>query len=142
MGKERMWSILTHVDKMSGYLMADLIRHSSEVVHVCVRSRMKHVPCFSITYDNGSEFALHKMIERDTGAKIYFADAGCPHQRGTNENTNGLIRDYLPKGSSFATITNNDVQRIVRAINDRPRKRLNYVTPREVFENGGVRFRC
>jgi IS30 family transposase len=140
-GKERIWSILTHVDKTSGFLVADLVRHSSDVVHERVRARMKHVPCFSITYDNGSEFALHKMIERDTGALVYFADAGCPHQRGTNENTNGLLRDYLPKGTSFASITNNDVQRIVRVINDRPRKRLNYLTPREVFENKGVRFK-
>lgn len=141
-GKERKWSILTHVDKVSGLLVANLIHHSSDVVHKKVRMSMKDIPCKSITYDNGSEFALHKMIERDTGATVYFADAGCPYQRGTNENTNGLVRDYFPKGTSFANITNNDVQRVVRVLNNRPRKRLNYLTPREVFENRGVRFRC
>lgn len=141
-GKERKWSILTHVDKLSGYLVASLLRHSSDIVHVHTVRYMKKLPCSSITYDNGSEFALHRMIERDAHTTVYFADAGSPHQRGTNENTNGLIRDYFPKGTSFATITNNDVQRVVRILNNRPHKRLNYLTPREVFENRGVRFRC
>lgn len=138
----RKWSILTHVDKASGYLVADHIPHSSDVVYEKVSTCMRHIPCKSITYDNGSEFALHHMIEESIGATVYFADTASPHQRGTNENTNGLIRDYFPKGTSFASITNNDVQRVVRILNDRPRKRLNYLTPREVFKNEGVRFRC
>jgi transposase, IS30 family len=136
------WSILTHVDKTSGYLVADRIQHLSDVVYEKVSSCMRHIPCKSITYDNGSEFALHRMIEERIGAMVYFADTASPHQRGTNENTNGLIRDYFPKGTSFARITNSDVQYVVRILNDRPRKRLNYLTPREVFKNGGVRFRC
>jgi len=140
-GKERKWSILTHVDKISGYLIADFIRHSSNVVYEKVCIGMRYIPCESITYDNGSEFALHRMIERSTGALVYFADAGKPHQRGSNENTNGLLRQYFPKGSSFATITNNDVQRAVRKLNSRPRKRLNYLTPREFLEKEGVHFR-
>jgi IS30 family transposase len=127
---------------MSGYLVAALVQKSADTVHAHAKHSLKNIPCHTITYDNGSEFALHRMIEKDTGAKIFFADVASPHQRGSNENTNGLIRDYLPKGTSFATITNNDVQRIVRTLNDRPRKRLNYLTPREVFENGGVRFKC
>ena len=97
--------------------------------------------CNSITYDNGSEFALHKLIERDCDTTVYFADLGSPHQRGANENCNGLLRQYFPKGSSFVSITNTDVQRAVNRLNNRPRKRLNYLTPREVFENGGVRLR-
>jgi IS30 family transposase len=141
-GKERTWSILTHVDKISGYLVASLVRHNSDTVHIHTVRYMKKLPCFSVTYDNGSEFALHRMIERDVNTTVYFADAGSPYQRGTNENTNGLVRDYFPKGTSFATITNTDVQRVVRILNDRPRKRLNYLTPREVFENGGVRLGC
>ena len=141
-GKERRWSILTHVDKESGYLIADLIPHSSDAVHAQVRKRMNNVPCATITYDNGSEFALHKMIERDLHTEVYFADVGSPHQRGSNENTNGLLRDYFPKGTSFATITDKDVQRVVRILNDRPRKRLNYLTPREMFKNKGVQFKC
>jgi IS30 family transposase len=64
------------------------------------------------------------MIERDTGATVYFADPGASHQRGANENCNGLLRQYFPTGSAFASISNSDVQRTV----NRPRKRLNYLT--------------
>lgn len=140
-GKERTLCILTHVDKVSGYLIASLVHHGADAVHAHTVRSMRQKPCQTITYDNGSEFALYAMIEQDTGAQVYFADVASPHQRGTNENTNGLVRDYFPKGTSFATITNSDVQRVVRALNDRPRKRLGYLTPREVFENNGVRFR-
>ena len=80
------------------------------------------------------------MIEKVTNAKVYFADPGKPNQRGANENVNGLLRQYFPKGSSFANITDNDVQRMVRRINSRPRKRLNYLTPEQVFK--GVQLMC
>ena len=141
-GKERTWSIVTYVDKISGYLIACRVRHTADAIHAHATQSLKNIPCDTITYDNGSEFALHQMIEWGTGASVYFADVGCPYQRPTNENTNGLVRDYFPKGTAFATITNNDVQRVVRSLNNRPRKRLNYLTPREVFKNGGVRFKC
>ncbi|KXK00676.1 MAG: hypothetical protein UZ19_OD1000031 [Parcubacteria bacterium OLB19] len=72
---------------------------------------------------------------------VHFADPGKPHQRGTNENTNGLLRQYFPKGSAFANIKNSDVTRAVNQLNNRPRKRLNYLTPREYLEREGVRFR-
>ena len=84
---------------------------------------------------------LHKLIERDTKAVVYFADPGKPHQRGTNENTNGLLRQYFPKGSAFASIKNSDVSKAVTQLNNQPRKRLNYLTPREYLEIKGVRFR-
>ncbi len=141
LGAERKLRIVTYVDKVSGYLVAHKATGSADVIHFLAKKQFKHVLCNSITYDNGSEFALHKLIERDTSATVYFADPGSPHQRGANENCNGLLRQYFPKGSSFATITNTDVQRAVRRLNNRPRKRLNYLTPREVFENGGVRLR-
>jgi len=140
-GSERKLRIVTYVDKVSGYLIADKVTGSADMIHHRAKTQFKNIPCTSITYDNGSEFALHRLIERDTKATVYFADPGKPHQRGTNENTNGLLRQYFPKGSAFATITNTDVQRAVARLNNRPRKRLNYLTPREVFENEGVRFR-
>lgn len=140
-GSERKLRIVTYVDKVSGYLVADKVSGSADTIHHKAKIQFKNIPCTSITYDNGSEFALHKMIERDCHTTVYFADPGKPHQRGTNENTNGLLRQYFPKGSSFATITNSDVKRVVVRLNNRPRKRLNYLTPREVFENEGVRFR-
>lgn len=138
-GKERKLRIATYVDKRSGYLIAGLTGAKADDIHIHAKKEFKTKPCITITYDNGSEFALHKMIERDTGALVYFADKGKPQQRGANENANGLLRQYFPKGSSFASITNKDVQRAVHKLNSRPRKRLNYLTPQQVFK--GVHFK-
>jgi IS30 family transposase len=132
-GKERKTRIITHVDIASGYLVAKRADAMANSVYVHTKKVIAKLPCKTITYDNGSEFALHKMIEKTTGAKVYFADPGKPNQRGANENVNGLLRQYFPKGSSFATITEEDVQKAVRKLNNRPRKRLNYLTPEQVF---------
>jgi len=137
-GKERKLRIITHVDVSSGYLVAQLSDASADAVYRCAKQYLRTLPCETITYDNGSEFALHKMIEKATGAMVYFADPGKPQQRGANENVNGLLRQYFPKGSSFASITNKDVQRVVGKLNSRPRKRLNYLTPQQVFKEGAV----
>jgi IS30 family transposase len=141
LGSERKLRIVTYVDKISGYLVADKILSGADHVHQKAKHQFRHLPCASITYDNGTEFALHQLIERDTNATVYFADPGSPHQRGANENCNGLLRQYFPKGSPFASIGNSDVQRAVRKFNNRPRKRLNYLTPREFLEKEGVRLR-
>lgn len=141
LGSERKLRIVTYVDKVSGFLVADKVLGGADSVHQKVKAQFKKLPCISITYDNGSEFALHKLIERDTKAVVYFADPGSPHQRGANENTNGLLRQYFPKGCAFAIISDSDVQRAVRRLNNRPRKRLNYLTPREFLEKESVRFR-
>lgn len=141
LGKERTLRIVTYVDRVSGYLVAAKVPSGADVIHKHAKQEFSKLPCNTITYDNGTEFALHQMIERDTDARVYFADLGAPHQRGANENCNGLLRQYFPKGTAFATITNTDVQRAVRRLNDRPRKRLNYLTPREYLEKEGVRFK-
>ncbi len=133
-GKERKLRIVTYVDRMSGYLVAALTTAKADDIHLLAKQQFNNKPCFTITYDNGPEFALHKMIEKDTKSLVYFADKGKPQQRGCNENINGLLRQYFPKGSSFAIITNKDVQRVVHKLNSRPRKRLSYLTPRQVFE--------
>jgi transposase, IS30 family len=140
-GAERKLRIVTYVDKLSGYLVAAKLTGTADKVHLHAKQSFKKLPCSSITYDNGTEFALHKLIERDTKARVYFADPGKPHQRGTNENTNGLLRQYFPKGSAFASITNSDISRAVQQLNNRPRKRLNYLTPREFLERRGVQLR-
>ncbi len=124
---------------MSGYLVADLSTAKADDIHLLTKWQFNNKLCLTITYDNGSEFALHKMIEKDTNAFIYFADNGKPQQRGFNENVNGLLGQYFSKGSSFATITNKYVQRAVYKLNSRPRKRLSYLTLRQVFER--VRFK-
>lgn len=139
-GKERKLRIITHLDIASGYLVAKLSDATANSVYVHAKHKLSKLPCKTITYDNGSEFAFHQMIEKVTDAKVYFADPGRPHQRGANENVNGLLRQYFPKGSSFAKIKDSDVQRAVRKINNRPRKRLNYLTPEQVFK--GVQLMC
>jgi IS30 family transposase len=126
---------------MSGYLVAAKVPGGADVIQTHAKQVLSRLPCHTITYDNGTEFALHTMIEQATNATVYFADPGKPHQRGANENCNGLLRQYFPKGSSFATVSNSDVQRAVQRLNNRPRKRLNYLTPREYLEREGVRFR-
>ncbi len=87
----------------------------------------------TLTVDNGSEFAGFKEFEEGAGLGIYFADPYAAWQRGGNENTNGLLRQYFPKGSDFKKITEKDVTNAVEKLNNRPRKCLNYQTPHEVF---------
>ena len=88
------------------------------------------------TFDNGKEFSEYELLERETGMEIFFAYPYHSWERGTNENFNGLLRQYFPKGTPFATITQKDVGQAVRELNHRPRKRLNYLTPYEVFVKG------
>lgn len=87
----------------------------------------------TITYDNGTEFSDHEMIERYTKMEVYFAYPYHSWERGTNENTNGLLRQFFPKKSLFKSITQRKLDKISRLINHRPRKRLNYFTPHEIF---------
>ncbi len=87
----------------------------------------------SLTADRGSEFAWYWLIEDELQAPVYFCDPYCAWQRGTVENTNGLLRQYLPRQRDFSTITDSELQRIEDRLNDRPRKSLGYQTPRKVF---------
>jgi IS30 family transposase len=87
----------------------------------------------SITFDNGSEFALHAEIEKALSCKVYFADPYSSWQRGLNEHINGRIRYYLPKKKSFACMTDEKIDSIISSINNRPRKSLGWKTPFEVF---------
>jgi IS30 family transposase len=87
----------------------------------------------SITFDNGTEFTQHETIAKELGVDIFFADPYSSWQRGTNENTNGLIRRYLPKKTDFRNITDAQIQHIEEELNNRPRKILGYRTPHEVF---------
>jgi len=98
-----------------------------------INEMLKNLPAHTLTLDNGSEFAGHEVIAKKSGIDVYFADPYSSWQRGTNENTNGLIRQYLPKGSDFSSLTKNDLEAIVRRINMRPRKRLGWRSPAEVF---------
>lgn len=92
------------------------------------RSRVK-----TITYDNGKEFAQHQRVSDMTQSDAYFAHPYQSWERGLNENTNGLLRQYFPKGSDFSVLTDEDIIRAVNRLNNRPRKCLNYKTPNQVF---------
>lgn len=85
----------------------------------------------SLTYDQGKEMSEHKRFTLDTGMQVYFAHPGSPWERGTNENTNMLIRQYFPKGTDFRSITVRQIKAAQRQLNERPRKTLNWKTPIE-----------
>lgn len=137
-GGEKTKRILTHVERVTCYLVADILPVvSAEIVSQKTIESFKRIPRQkrkSITYDNGTEFATHEIIERETGAVVYFANKYHSWERGTNENTNGLIRQFFPKRSSFAKVTQEDVDRVAKLLNRRPRKKLNYLTPYEMFK--------
>lgn len=136
-GLERTKRILTHVERKTGYLIADFLPVvSAEIVAEKIASNFKKLPKekrHSITYDNGTEFSAHESIEKKTKATVYFATAYHSWERGTNENTNGLLRQFFPKRSSFATVSQEDVDRATKLLNRRPRKRLGFSTPYEIF---------
>lgn len=109
---------------------------NAEHVHEKIKQRLKALDDErrrSVTFDNGTEFARCHRLEKHLGIQLYFADPGCPYQRGTNENTNGLIRQYYPKGTDFRDITHQDVRRVEQSLNNRPRACLGFRTPAEVF---------
>lgn len=88
----------------------------------------------SLTYDNGREMSQHKLFTKNTQIKVYFAHPYSPHERGTNENTNGLIRAFFPKGTDFSIIPSGKIRDVQDLLNTRPRKCLDWQTPKEVFE--------
>ena len=136
-GGEKTIHILTHVDRRSGILFADkLERATAELTKQKTIERFNKIPKskkHTITYDNGSTFASHELTERKTGIDIYFAWPYHSWERGCNENANGLLRQFFPKKSSFDIVTQEQIENAVRLINNRPRKRLGYKTPAEVF---------
>ena len=89
----------------------------------------------TLTYDQGKEMSQHEQFTIDTGIQVFFAHPGSPWERGTNENTNGLIRQYFPKGTDFTQVSEEEIKIVQRKLNDRPRKVLNYYKPNEVFNN-------
>ncbi|WP_404471052.1 IS30 family transposase [Vreelandella venusta] len=128
--------LVTLVERRSGYLLAARVpKASAEFTRAAMIRLMKprRGAVQTITLDNGSEFANHTAVIKAVTAAIYFCDPYCSGQRGSNENTNGLIRQYFPKGTDFRQVTDTELRKVVKKLNDRPRKRLGYRTPAQVF---------
>jgi IS30 family transposase len=89
----------------------------------------------SLTYDQGKEMSEHQRFTIDTGIKVFFAHPSSPWERGTNENTNGLIRQYFPKGTDFTDIPKSEIEKVQLLLNDRPRAVLKYLKPDEVIND-------
>ncbi len=129
--------VLTLVDRKTGYVLIGKLRSRTvQEANERAISLIQQAPrkTLSITVDNGTEFHGYKAIEEATRASVYFATPHHSWERGTSENTNGLIRQYLPKRQSMARISQGECEWIAKQLNDRPRKRLGYRTPAECYE--------
>jgi IS30 family transposase len=137
-GKAQKSAIGTIVERKSRYTL--IIPVKDRTTKSVTRAFAKELNRFNnkltktMTYDNGTEMADHKWLSNNTGIKVYFANPYASWQRGTNENTNGLIRRFLPKKTDFKTIDNKQLKMIQYKLNNRPRKVLGFKTPKEVFE--------
>jgi IS30 family transposase len=133
-------SAVTLVERKTGFtVMGKLKRHTAaECSERCIELIARHADKMAtITADNGTEFHSYKLIEQATGVPFYFATPHHSWERGTNENTNGLIRQYLPKRTSMARIEQADLDAIAYRLNTRPRKRLGFRTPEECYVQAG-----
>jgi len=124
-GKNHKQAILTNVERKSKFLVMALLSKNGSV--------------YTITSDNGREFTEHKIIAEKLNAQFYFTHPYSAWEKGTNENTNGLIRQYIPKKSDFQQITLEQINEIMQKLNNRPRKSLNYQTPLQVFMSNFVK---
>lgn len=139
LGMRKTGCLGTHVERKTGFLVAFYLPdRKDKIFNEATISAFQNMPSVlkkSFTVDNGKEFTHHKELSEKTEMDCYFCDPYSPWQRGTNENTNGLLRQFFPKGTSFAHITTELLQAVVLLINNRPRKRLGYKTPFEAIES-------
>lgn len=139
MGGDRKECVLTLVDRKSGYAFVEKLRArtAEETNYALNRIISKHREKFkTITFDNGTEFHSYKKIEERFGVQCYFAKPHHPWERGCNENFNGLLRQYLPKGKSMKEIGTAKLEVILQELNERPRKRHSFKSPQEVYLYG------
>jgi transposase, IS30 family len=134
-GKNHKSQVGTIVERSTLYTILVPLK-SKQSEHVATEISKKMLPlqsyCHTITFDNGKEFASHKIIAKELSTSIYFAQPYSSWQRGCNENTNGLIRQFVPKGTDLNLITDKQWKDIENNLNNRPRKKLNFKTPNEV----------
>jgi transposase, IS30 family len=137
MGRDKRVRIVSFVDRRTGYLIALLLpKMNAELLTKLSVKHFRHIPKRkrkTITLDNGIEFSDWERLEKKTGMTVYFAYPYHFWERGTNENTNGLLRQYFPKSYDFNLITSDELAYAVRQLNNRERKRLKFLSPRQVF---------
>ncbi|WP_020674685.1 IS30 family transposase [Geopsychrobacter electrodiphilus] len=138
LGRRGSGAIATHIERKSRYLMASLLPdRKAETFNASAIPAYQSLPqgiCHTLTLDNGKEFSRFKDLEAGTGLKVFFADAYSAWQRGANENINGLLRFYFPKGMNFKRVSEKALAKVIQKINNRPRKCLGYRTPQEVLD--------
>jgi IS30 family transposase len=137
-GAGRQGAIVTLVERKTRYtLLKQVTNRTAAVVENAILDLLKpyQVAIHTITFDNGKEFANHQSIAQKLHSKVYFAHPYASWERGTNENTNGLIRQYFPKGSDFSSISDDQISFVKDRLNDRPRKCLDFLAPAMVFSH-------
>lgn len=128
--------LVTLVDRKSRYLcMGFLPKRCADQTRLVIEKLLNGMPVGSISLDNGSEFSEFRQLEKALNSQIYFAEPHKPWQRGTNENTNDIVRFFFPKGFDFGTVSDEQILFVQSLINNRPRKCLNWKTPFEVFHD-------
>lgn len=128
---------VTLLERKSRFYLADLLpSRQSDTVKTSIINLLSNIPSKyvkTITFDRGKEFSKWRDIEKGLKCKSYFTDPFCAWQKGSNENTNGLLREFFPKGTNLANVKPEDVRQALNLLNNRPRKCLGYKTPAEVF---------
>jgi IS30 family transposase len=137
LGRDKRVRIVTLVDRRSGYLIAYLLpKHRAELLTKLAVRKLRSIPKTkqkTMTFDNGTEFSDWERFEQQTGMVVYFAYPYHSWERGTNENTNGLLRQYFSKDYDFNLITSQELSQVVRRLNHRPRKRHAFKSPHRLF---------
>jgi len=137
MGKHKRSAMGTLVERTTRYaILVPLKAKDAVSVRKAYVREMRKLPkevAKTLTYDQGGEMSGHKQFTVDTGIQVYFAHPGSPWERGTNENTNGLVRQFFPKGTDFTDVTAREIKRVQRLLNGRPRMTLGWKKPEQVF---------
>ena len=138
------FTLLLHLPPMEGFGTTDRVKngpplagHGAEAVRDAIAAKITGLPeqlRRTLTWDQGAEMAQHAQLKIDTDLAVYFCDPHSPWQRGTNENTNGLLRQYFPKGTDLARYDEHDLDAVAAALNGRPRKTLGWKTPAETLD--------